>query len=183
MSSNSKPVPPPPPTPAATPPGVKLPTVQPLNVGTSSPAQSAYQSGVNSSAKQNNMINSLSGGKKRYLNGGTTSSSSSYSVPQFNMQYTPQNGPGQNPNDVIKSSVGTSGQTHANSVYDSCIGKTNCSGQTGGTKVCNSGEVDCWGCYSGGKKKRKTHNKRKTNKKRKTYKKRKTQKKRKYNKK
>ena len=158
-NSNSQVVPPPPPPANSAPPGIILPTVQALTVGTSTPGQSAYQAGVNSSVRQNNMINSLSGGKKRYLKGG---SYNNYYVPQFNMLYNSQNGPGQNPNDVIKHSVGTAGQTYANQVYDGCVGKTNCAGQSGGTRVCNSGQVNCWGCYSGGKKKGRTSKKGRT---------------------
>ena len=160
MSSNSQSVPPPPPPANPAPPGITLPTVKPLTVGTSTPGQSAYQAGINSAVQQNGMLQALSGGKKKFLKGGNTPNS--YYIPQLNMLYKPQNGPGQNPNDIIKSSVGTAGQTYANQVYDSCVGKTNCTGQSGGTRVCSSGEINCWGCYSGGKKKRRTDSRKRT---------------------
>ena len=39
-------------------------------------------------------------------------------VPQFNMQYTPQGGPGQTPNDIIKQNSQTSTQSVANAAFD-----------------------------------------------------------------
>ena len=110
MSSNSQSVPPPPPPANPAPPGITLPTVKPLTVGTSTPGQSAYQAGINSAVQQNGMLQALSGGKKKFLKGGNTPNS--YYIPQLNMLYKPQNGPGQNPNDIIKSSVGTAGQEY-----------------------------------------------------------------------
>ena len=144
---------PPPPAPTnPTPPGVVLPTVLPYTTGTSTPMQSSYQAGINASNLQNNRNNALSGGrKKRYSRGGATS----YTVPQFNMLYNPSNGPGQSPNEIIQSSVGTMGQNTANAQYDTCVGQpAGCQGQLGGTRVCHSGQTNCWGCYSGGRKTR-----------------------------
>jgi hypothetical protein len=149
-------IPPPPPPANAAPPGVKLPTVLPLTTGTSTPGQSAYQAGINQSDTQNKLNQALSGG-----------SSSSYTVPQFNMMYNSNMGPGQTPNNIIQSSVLNAGQTTANAQYDTCVGQTNCSGslgvtgqagQTGGFKnnVVHSGQINGWGCYSGGKNKRKS---------------------------
>ena len=50
--------------------------------------------------------------KKRNHYGGVVS------VPQFNMLYTSQAGPGSTPNDIIKTNAQTSTQSAANSVYD-----------------------------------------------------------------
>jgi len=167
-STNSAIIPPPPGPTSPPPPGVVLPTVLPYTTGTSSPMQSSYQAGVNASSLQNERNNMLSGGRiyKKNKRGGTTS----YTVPQFNMLYNPSTGPGQTPNQIIQSSVGTIGQNTANAQYDSCIGQpAGCQGQLGGTKVCLSSQTNCWGCYSGGKKrsiKKRSIKKRRNNKRR-----------------
>lgn len=58
---------------------------------------------------------------KKYISksgGGTTSSTGTLTVPQFTMQYTPTNGPGQTPNDVIKQNSQITTQGTANAAYD-----------------------------------------------------------------
>ena len=149
-------IPPPPGPTSPAPPGVVLPTVLPLTTATSTPQQSAYQAGVNASNTLSQRNNLLSAGSRRRKGGANASSSSAttYKVPQFNMLYNPNMGTGQTPNNIIQSTVGTMGQNTAYAQYDTCVGKpAGCTGQLGGTKVCNSSDTHCWGCYSGGRKK------------------------------
>ena len=184
MSSNpnSNTSPPPPPTLSGpAPPGTVLPKVLPFVNGTSSPMQSSYQSGVNASLAQNSRNIALSGGKLYKNKRGGATSTSTYTVPQFNMIYNPQNGPGQTPNNIIQSTLGTMGQNTAYSQYDSCVGQpAGCQGslppspsttstttssstsskQQGGTRVCTSGQINCWGCQSGGRRKGRKKSKR-----------------------
>ena len=133
--------------------GLNYPTQLPYEPGAGSASQSALIAQQNAASKQTALIKSGGKTKRRKLYGGD------YVVPQFQMTYTPQGGPGQTPNDVITSTAATSTQTVANQQYDSLVG------QKAGTKVCQSGQTGCWGCYSGGSKKRrykKKSNKRKT---------------------
>ena len=95
-------IPPPPAPTSAAPPGVVLPTVLPLTTGTSTPQQSAYQSGVNANNALAHRNKMLSGGSRRRKKGGDTASPSSHTVPQFNMLYNPNMGPGQDPNNIIQ---------------------------------------------------------------------------------
>jgi len=133
---------PPPPIPAnAAPPGVVLPQVKPLTVGTSTPGQSAMVNGQINNNKQTSLF-VLQGGKKK-IKGGATSNQ--YNVPQFQSTYPCAGAPSQCPNSIIQSTSGTSGQTNSNQVYDSLVG------QKAGTKICSTGQTKCWGCYSGGK--------------------------------
>jgi hypothetical protein len=141
--------------------GLNFPTQKPYEPGASSPGQSALLAQQNASSKQTALI--TMGGRKRKLKGGD------YVVPQFQMSYVPQGGPGQNPNEIITQTAATSTQTVANQQYDNLVG------QKAGTKICHNGETGCWGCYSGGKKKKRTIKRRTVRKKNKKYsKKRKT---------
>lgn len=133
-------------------PGLVLPTVTaPLG---NSDRQSAIIAGNDTALKMNRMSNELAGGKKRkYRTGG---SNGGIVVPQFQMSYNPQNGPGQDPNAQIKQNAAISTQAAANSVYDQQA-----------LKIGGSNPDWVWGCSSGGKRirgsKRRKH---KTNKKR-----------------
>jgi hypothetical protein len=133
-------------------PGLLLPTVSaPLG---NSDRQSAIIAGNETALKMNRMNNELAGGKRRkYRIGG---SNSKIVVPQFQMSYTPQNGPGQDPNAQIKNNAIIGTQAAANSVYDSQA-----------LKFGGSNPDWVWGCSSGGKRRQK-----KTTKKRRTHKKR-----------
>ena len=129
--------------------GLMLPTTKGM-VG-STPANSAYLAQVNKSQTQANANRAMAGGKikkRRHYGGAVT-------VPQYQMAYTPQGGPGTNPNDIIKSSSQTSTQMSANNVYD------NQANIKGGSKKRRrksrkGGNPDwIWGCMSGGKKRAK----------------------------
>jgi hypothetical protein len=96
-------------------PGMIYPTQRAMLA--SNPRDSAIAQQNAADQKLSNMINKLSGGKrnknKRQRRGG------SISVPQFQMNYTPQSGPGQDPNSIIKQNALIGTQNAANSVYDS----------------------------------------------------------------
>jgi len=96
-------------------PGMIYPTQRAMLA--SNPRDSAIAQQNASDQKLSNMINKLSGGKrnknKRQKRGGAIS------VPQFQMNYTSQSGPGQDPNSIIKQNALIGTQNAANSVYDS----------------------------------------------------------------
>lgn len=127
-------------------PGMMYPTQKGMPAG--NPRDSAIQN-MNSS-QQNAALASklLSGGKsirvgrKRRYMGGTIA------VPQYQMLYEPQGGPGTNPNNQIQGNSQTSTQMAANSALDSGATKM------GGTKRSRKGGNPdwVWGCLSGGKK-------------------------------
>jgi len=95
---------------ADTVPGVMLPTKQGQLSG--NPRSSAIASQQATSTKAANLSAAVGGSKKRKKGGDVT-------VPQYtNMQYTPQNGPGQDPNSQITGNTATSAQTAQNSKFD-----------------------------------------------------------------
>ena len=108
-----------------------------------------------SAIAQNNATNQklaslqkIGGRRKQYYRRGgatTTSTNNNIPVPQFNMQYTSQGGPGQNPNQIIQQNALTGTQGAANSVYDKYAT------QMGGYYNTNTNKFQ-WGCYSGGNK-------------------------------
>ena len=75
-------------------------------------------------------------------------------VPQFQMQYSDQSGPGGSPNNQVQQNSKISTQQNANAVYDKAAltkgGKRKRRTRKGGNADWK------WGCYSGGKKKSKT---------------------------
>ena len=91
-------------------PGVMLPTKQGQLAG--NPRSSAIASQQATSAKAANLNSAVGGSKKRKKGGDVT-------VPQYtNMQYTPQNGPGQDPKKKKTNNTATSTQTDENSKFD-----------------------------------------------------------------
>ena len=137
-------------------PGLTFPTTKGM-VG-STPANSAYLAQVNKSQSQANANRAMAGGKikkKRHYGGAVT-------VPQFQMAYAPQGGPGTNPNNIIQSSSQTSTQMTANSALDS--GASIKGGSRRRRSSRKGGNPDwVWGCMSGGKRRtRRTKKNRKT---------------------
>ena len=129
-------------------PGLTLPTKQGM-LG-SNPRESAHLQNVHTANKAQNLKNAVGGTrmKLRKKQGG------GIEAPQYhNPGYTPQNGPGQDPNSQIKAGSTTSTQQHANAVYDK-------QAMSGGRKLKNGGESWSynnnpdwnWKCMSGGKK-------------------------------
>jgi hypothetical protein len=112
----------------------------------SDPRNSAFLSAEASSNKLSDMNNKLAGGKKRKWGG-------NIAVPQFQMNYTPQNGPGQDPNSQIAQSSQIGTQSAANAVYDSQATKMGGSRRLRGSRRQKRGGNPNWewGCLSGGK--------------------------------
>jgi len=146
-------------------PGLMLPTSKAMLAG--NPRDSAIAEMNNANKLQNDLSAAVGGSRRR--KGGTIA------VPQFQMPYTDQSGPGGSPNDQVQANSQISTQQYSNAVYDANALK-------GGRRTRKGGNPDWkWGCYSGGRKKRttrKTSRKRKTTRKRRTSRKRKTSRKR-----
>ena len=125
-------------------PGMMFPT-QKAMIG-STPADSARLAAVNKSASQAQANKLMAGGKlrkRRHIGGAVV-------VPQYQMLYEPQGGPGTNPNNQIQAGAQTSTQMAANSVYDNAATKTGGSKRSRRRKGGNPNWL--WGCMSGGKK-------------------------------
>jgi|688.fasta_scaffold270291_3 hypothetical protein len=127
-------------------PGMLLPTQKGMPAG--NPRDSALQSMNNNAQLQAQANAALSGGrhrKRKSYGGGDV-----IPVPQYQMLYESQGGPGTNPNNQIQASSQTSTQMAANSALDSGATKI------GGNRKRRSrkgGNPDwLWGCMSGGKK-------------------------------
>jgi hypothetical protein len=118
-------------------------TQQSFASGTGSARDSAIQQQAIMNQKQT-LINQAGQGRKR--RGGANQ----LAVPQFQMQYTPTGGPGTNPNDQIAQGSATYTQSNANSKFDNEATKM------GGRRRCRKGGNPdwLWGCYSGGKSRR-----------------------------
>lgn len=148
-------------------PGMVYPTQLGMLAG--NPRASAIAQG-NISTQKLVALNKI-GGKQKYRRRGrrggastTSTSSNNITVPQFAMQYKSQGGPGQDPNSIIKQNANIGTQGAANSVYDSYATQMGTAGQTGGLYMNPNTNQYQWGCYSGGK----TRKRRKMNKKKRT---------------
>ena len=140
-------------------PGLTQPTMIGMQAGNPKDSAIANQNLMNQ--KQASLSAAVGGRRKK--KGGDIA------VPQFQMQYTPQGGVGQDPNALIQQNSQTSTQSVQNASMDSnALIK-------GGKKKRKGGNSDwSWGCYSGGKsrskrsKRSKRSNRIKTKKNRKT---------------
>jgi hypothetical protein len=126
-------------------PGMTYPTQKGMPAG--NPRDSAMANMNNNAQLQANANKAMAGGRfkrhRKYRGG------NSIVVPQFNMPYEPQGGPGTNPNNQIQQNASTSTQGAANSKFDGEAFKK------GGTRRKKGGNPDwIWGCSSGGRKKR-----------------------------
>jgi hypothetical protein len=139
-------------------------TASNLEPGTGNPRDSAAALGQNANTKLAN-LNSAVGGRrkkadrlyKKYRGG---ASSNQIPAPQFQMQYTPTGGPGTAPNNQIANLTSNSMQSNAWSVDDSAA--TKMGGRTKRLRRARrsrkGGNADwIWGCYSGGKSRRRTY--------------------------
>jgi hypothetical protein len=138
-------------------PGLQLPTQKGMLSG--NPRDSAISSQDNANAKQTNLSNAV-GGRKRKKKKGGDSTTNKIVVPQFQMQYQPTGGPGQDPNSVIQQNSQTSTQSTSNAVYDNYATqkggirrRTKTSHMTHKKRKGGSNKYT-WGCYSGGKSKK-----------------------------
>jgi len=146
-------------------PGLQFPTQRGMLAG--NPRDSAMQSMNNNAQLQAQANTALSGGrlrKTRYGGGQIV-------VPQYQMLYEPQGGPGTTPNNIIAGSAQTSTQATANAALDA--GATTMGGsKRSGSKRRRSrkgGNPDwLWGCMSGGRKSRTRKTMRKSRKSRKS---------------
>lgn len=136
-------------------PGVMPITQTSFANGAGNARDSAAQSQTDMNNRQQ-MINQAGQGRRRKhkrhqkRKGGANTDSAPVAVPQFQMQYTPTGGPGTNPNDQIASASSTGMQSAAWSANDS-----QATNMSGGRKSRKGGNPDwVWGCYSGGKTKR-----------------------------
>ena len=145
-------------------PGLMYPTQKGMPAG--NPRDSAMASMNNANQLQASANKAMAGGKyKRRHRGGADGT---VAVPQFQMQYDPQGGPGTNPNNQIQTNAQISTQQSANAVYDS---QAKLSG--GRPRRCKKGGNPDWnwGCMSGGKTKRQSRRKSKRQSRRKSCKK------------
>jgi hypothetical protein len=162
-------------------PGMIYPTTKGMLAGT--PRASAIEQG-NLTTQKLVALNKI-GGKLKYRKyskngrrGGavaatTAQSSTPITVPQFNLQYTSQNALNQDPNSIIKLNAVNGTQGAANAVYDkyatvmptstpTATPSSSTTTQTGGVYINPNTNQYQWGCYSGGKtKKRRRMNKKK----------------------
>jgi hypothetical protein len=143
------------------------PQEKPMLAG--NPKDSAIAANNQAIARQTDLIKATSGGRrhsrrqsKRNKYGGANDG---VVVPQFQMQYDSPGAGGQDPNSIIKQNAGVSVQGAENAKYDNFA-------RVGGSRKKRGGDSNwSWGCYSGGKRKRKSRSmsrnyKRKTHKKR-----------------
>lgn len=128
-------------------PGLQFPTQKGPLAG--NPRDSAMQSMNNNAQLQAQANAGLSGGrlrKRKPYKGGDA-----IPVPQYQMLYESQGGPGTNPNNQIQGNAQTSTQMAANAALDS--GATKMGGRRR-RRSRKGGNPDwVWGCMSGGKKK------------------------------
>jgi hypothetical protein len=156
-------------------PGMVYPTTKGMLAG--NPRASAIEQG-NLTTQKLVALNKI-GGKLKYRKyhkysknsrrGGASASAAAtmapITVPQYNLQYTYQNGTGQDPNSIIKLNAANSTQGAANAVYDKYATVMPTTSQIGGVYVNPNTNQYQWGCYSGGKttKRRKMNKKKGTN--------------------
>jgi hypothetical protein len=132
-------------------PGLIYPTSKGMLAG--NPRDSAIANMNNASAIQAQANNAV-GGRRRRIGGGNIA------VPQFQMLYEPQGGPGTNPNNQIQANAAIATQGAANASLDSGAYKK---GGRRRSKKLNSRKLNSrklkggnsdwnWGCMSGGRK-------------------------------
>ena len=141
-------------------PGMLLPTQKGMLAGT--PGASAQAQG--NLATQKLLALTKIGGRIKHRRhrkhgGASTNASNTIPVSQYSMLYTPQGGPGQDPNSIIQQNAAIGTQGAANAVFDKYAT------QMGGIRMNTNTNKFQWGCYSGGKK---TKKRRRTNKKKRT---------------
>jgi hypothetical protein len=159
-------------------PGLKFPTQKAMLAG--NPRDSAIQYNANMNQKTATLSAAV-GGKRMRKNRKSSKSSKkrngvkrrggAVAVPQFQMQYSDQSGPGGSPNDQVQQNSQISTQQVANASYDSEAlnlkggrhkYKKSCTCKLSSRKLSrrkrrggNTNSDWKWGCYSGGKKTKK----------------------------
>jgi hypothetical protein len=152
-------------------PGMMYPTLKGMPAG--NPRDAAITNMNNAAAIQAQANNAVGGRKRMRSRRSRKGGASNIVVPQFNMSYEPQGGPGTNPNDQIASNAQVGTQGAANSALDAGAFKKGGSKRSGSKRSRRSrkgGNPDwVWGCSSGGKRSRRS---KRSNRKRKSSKKR-----------
>jgi hypothetical protein len=131
-------------------PGMLIPTQQAFLAG--NPRDSAIAQG-NASNLKLQALQSI-GGRGRRLRKRRGGANTPIPVPQFSMQYTPQGGPGQDPNSIIQQNAAVGTQSAANAVYDKYA--TQMGGYYNNMNMNMNTNQYQWGCYSGGRKYKKS---------------------------
>jgi hypothetical protein len=128
-------------------PGLTQPTMIGMQAG--NPKDSAIASQNQMNQKQASLSAAVGG--RRNKKGGDIA------VPQFQMQYTPQGGTGQDPNALIQQNSQTSTQSVQNASMDlNALKKGGKKNSKGGKKNSKGGNSNWeWGCSSGGKSRKK----------------------------
>jgi ribosome-associated protein YbcJ (S4-like RNA binding protein) len=143
-------------------PGITPITVKSLPPGASTPGQAAIAN-MNASNEKLLNINNIGGRRRRKLRGG----SSQIAVPQHQMLYTPVGGPETDPNAQTASLTKTGTQSEAWAVDDSKAAIMGGKRKTRRSrKIRKSGKIRKggnsnwnWGCYSGGRSRRRNNRK------------------------
>jgi hypothetical protein len=157
-------------------PGMMYPTLKGMPAG--NPRDAAITNMNNAAAIQAQANNAVGGRKRMRSRRSRKGGASNIAVPQFNMSYEPQGGPGTNPNDQIASNAQVGTQGAANSALDAGAFKKGGSKRSGSKRSGSKrsrrsrkgGNPDwVWGCSSGGKRSRRS---KRSNRKRKSSKKR-----------
>ena len=156
-----------------TPPGLILPTMKSFTPGAGNPRDSAMLTQQNMNSKQASLNASVGGKRRKRISGSTRYSGGTnvVNVPQFPMLYKPQAGDGTNPNDQIKANSSTSMQSTSWGANDHLATKMGGTKKRHGSKKAYSygrrrtsknkkgGNWNpnwSWGCYSGGRKTRRS---------------------------
>jgi hypothetical protein len=95
--------------------GLQLPTSK--GMISSNPSSSAYQATQNNANTAGSLKAAVGGGRRRKKSN-RFKGGKGIEVPQYQMGYSPQNGPGQDPNSIIADSSATSTQSASWSKYD-----------------------------------------------------------------
>jgi hypothetical protein len=143
-------------TPTPNYPGMIYPVSKGMLAGNPRDSAIAAQKAID--IKQTSLNNAV-GGKRRKNGGGTVVDPNTWVVPQFNMLYSPAGANGQDPNNITKFNSQISTQGLENAKYDKYAsmkgGKKGKIGKKTSKRKRKGGSVK-WGCYSGGKRNRKT---------------------------
>ena len=110
-------------------PGMMYPTMKGMPAG--NPRDAAITNMNNAAAIQAQANNAVGGRKRRRSRRNRKGGASAITVPQFNMSYEPQGGPGTNPNDQIAS----------NPAPISILVKVTCTGRHSRSSKCS---FRCW---------------------------------------
>jgi hypothetical protein len=135
-------------------PGMIPITQQSFANGATSPRTDAIQQQTDMNQKQA-LINQAGQGRRCRKYRGGSNSNNQVAVPQFQMQYTPVGGPGTSPNNQAALGAKNGMQAVSDTQYDNQATKMG-----GRRRYRKGGNPDwLWGCYSGGRSKRRSSRK------------------------